>query len=201
MRLLFLCFLVFISINIYSQTMDEKVIIIQNKIIELIKSFEENKQLIEYSDEIKIFENIINIFNYAFITNKNNINIIIENKLTKIKFNKNNIFIEIIPQFTPLHLTGSFTYCTGKLIINGLEYNFNIYEYNTYTWEYDIAKNNNGLAFCYFDINNKDIAYFNIYKINEIDIFTVNKHKNMEYFLEKAESKIMEKIYYKQYKE
>jgi hypothetical protein len=179
--------------------MDEKVIIIQNKIIELINSFKENKQLIENSNEIKIFENIIEKFNYAFVTNKNNISIIIENKLTKIRFNKNNTFIEIVPQFTPLHLTGSFTYCTGKLKINGLEYNFNIYEYNTYTWEYNIAKNNNGLAFCYFDMNDKNFAYFNVYKINEIDIFTVNKHKNMEYFLEKAESNIMKKIYYKQY--
>jgi hypothetical protein len=167
--------------------------IIENKFIELINDYETNSNLIKYEQ----LEKIMNLLRYIFIENNNLINIIVENSISKMKFSNNNIVIEIIPRFVPLHLTGSYTYCTGKISFDNIYYEFYLYEYNKYSWDYNEIKNNNNLSFCYFDTNEENYAYFNIFKPNEYELFIINKYQNIEYFLEKPYSKISTEIIYK----
>jgi hypothetical protein len=134
---------------------------------------------------------------YIFIKNNGDIVISNENGLLRMNFLENNINLNIIPRFVPMHLTGSFAYCTGTLTINNLSFDFYLYEHNKYASEYNEIKDNNNLSFCYFDTNDQNYAYFNVFKPNEHDIYKINKYKNIEYFLELPYSKIKTIIYYK----
>ncbi|MDR2942810.1 MAG: hypothetical protein LBV17_09495 [Treponema sp.] len=198
MRLFVFILLFLISINGFSQTTDdfslsgfEKKEIIKNKFIELINAYNGNSDVIKYEP----FEKIINLLECVFIENHNSI---IEYSQIKMIFSENNLLIEIDERFAPTHLTGSFTYCTGKILVKNISYEFYLYEYKKYSWDYNEIKNNNNLSFCYFDTNNNVYAYFNIFKPNEHEIFEINKYKNIEYFLEIPSSKIFTKTIYKQ---
>ena len=188
---LFHCILIFFTaVNAFSQTKPEQINIINNKFIELINNYHANKMLIKHEQ----FENIMNAFEHIFINNDNSINIIIENNPDKIIFYEDNIMLEIIPRFVPMHLTGSFTYCTGKISLNNILYEFYLYENNKYTWDINEIENNSNLSFCYFDVNDENYAYFNIYNTNEYELFILNKHENIEYFLEILSSKISKEV-------
>jgi hypothetical protein len=186
--------ILFVSANVFSQSNLEQINIIKNKFNELINTYEINNNLIEYEP----FEKLMNSLKYIFIENSSSINIVVENNISKILFSNNNIIIEIIPRFVPMHLTGSFTYCTGKISFDNIFYDFYLYEYNKYSWDYDEIKINNNLSFCYFDTNEENYAYFNIFKPNEYELFIINKYQNVEYFLEKPAYLISKKIIYKQ---
>jgi hypothetical protein len=172
--------------NAFSQTDLEQIDIINSKFIELINNYNENKTLIRHEQ----FEDIMNILEYIFIKNSNSINIIIENNQNNIIFSENNFVLEIIPRFGPMHLTASFTYCTGKISLNNLIYEFYLYENNKYSWDINEIENNGNLSFCYFDANNENYAYFNIYNTSEHELFIINEYENIEYFLEILSSKI-----------
>jgi hypothetical protein len=197
MRLSVLILLFFVSVNGFSQTTAyfslsnfEKKDIIKNKFIELTSAYNENSDVIKYEP----FKKIINLLEYVFVKNYDSI---IEYSQTKMGFSENNLLFEITPRFAPMHLTGSFTYCTGKISVNNIFYEFYLYEEKNYTWDYNEIKNNN-LSFCYFDTNDKVYAYFNIFKPNEHEIFIINKYQNIEYFIERPAFKISTKIIYKQ---
>ncbi|MDR2941547.1 MAG: hypothetical protein LBV17_03035 [Treponema sp.] len=196
MRLSVLILLFLISTNGFSQTRDvfslsafEKNEIIKNKFIELINAYNENSDVIKYEP----FEKIINLLEYVFIENYDSI---IEYNQIKMIFSENNILFETDKRFIPMHLTGSFTYCTGKILVDNISYEFYLYEYNKYSWDYNEIKNNNNLSFCYFDTNDNAYGYFNIFTPNEHAIFEINKYKNIESFLEIPVSKIFTKIIY-----
>jgi hypothetical protein len=174
------------TINAFSQADLEQIDIINNKFIELINNYKENKNLIRHEQ----FENIMNSLEYIFIKNSDLINIVIENNQNKIIFFENNLMLEIIPRFGAMHLTASFTYCTGKISLNNLTYEFFLYENNEYSWDINEMENNSNLSFCYFDINNENYAYFNIYNTNEHELFIINEYENIEYFLEILSSRI-----------
>jgi hypothetical protein len=195
MRLFSLILIFFLSVNVYSQDNFEQANIIEYKFIELINDYEANSNLIKYEQ----LRNIMNLLRYVFIENNNLINIIDENNINKMEFSNNNMAIEIIPRFVPMHLTGSYTYCTGKISFDSIYYEFYLYEYNKYSWDYNEIKNNNNLSFCYFDTNEGNYAYFNILKPNEYELFIINKYQNIEYFLEIPASKISTEIIYKKY--
>jgi hypothetical protein len=186
MKLSHFILIFFIAVNAFSQTDLEQLDIINNKFIELISNYNENKILIKYDQ----FEDIINVFDYVFIKNNDSVNFIIENNQNKIIFSENSLMLEIIPIFGPMHLTASFTYCTGKISINNLVYEFYLYENNEYSWDINEIENDDNLSFCYFDVNNENYAYFNIYNTNEHELFIINKYENIEYFLEILSSKI-----------
>jgi hypothetical protein len=193
MRLFSLLLIFFLSVNVYSQDNFEQTNIIGIKFIELINDYETNSSLIKYEQ----LRNIMNLLRHVFIENNNMINIIDENNINKMEFSDNNMMIEIIPRFVPMHLTGSYTYCTGKISFDNIYYEFYLYEYNKYSWDYNEIKNNNNLSFCYFDTNEENYAYFNIFKPNEYELFIINKYQNIEYFLEIPFSKISTEIIYK----
>ena len=186
MKLFHFILIFFIAVNAFSQTALEELDIINNKFIELINNYHANKILIKHGQ----FEDIMNVLEYIFIKNSDSINIVIENNPNKIIFYEDNIMLEIIHQFAPMHLTGSFTYCTGKISLNNILYEFYLYENNKYTWDINEIRNNSNLSFCYFDVNDENYAYFNIYNTNEYELFIINKHENIEDFLEIPVSKI-----------
>ena len=191
MKLSHFILIFFLATAVFSQTNLEQIDIINNKFIELINDYNENKNLISYEQ----FDDIMNILEYIFIKNKNSINIIYENNTNKIIFSDNNLLVEIFPRFVPMHLTASFTYCTGKISLNNFIYEFYLYENNKYSWDIHEIGNDN-LSFCYFDVNNENYAYFNIYNTNEHELFIINEYENIEYFLEILSSKISTKIIY-----
>jgi hypothetical protein len=188
----FIILMLFVLVNSFSQNNLEKSDIIKNKFVELINAYDENPELTENDD----FQKIFHILKYVFIENGTSIRLIVENNLNKIYYSSNNITVEIMPRFAPMHLTGSFTYCTGKISFDNLFYDFYLYEYNKYSWDYNEAKINNNLSFCYFDINEENYAYFNIFKPKEYELFIMNKYQNVEYFLERPDCKILTKIIY-----
>ncbi|MDR1316686.1 MAG: hypothetical protein LBK13_07415 [Spirochaetales bacterium] len=192
MKYIFLIIFLSVSVNIFSQLNKEE--IIKEKIIQIINSYEENEIMTEYEQ----FRNIIDLLKYIFIQQNKNITLSNENGLRRMNFHENELKLNIIPRFWPMHLTGSFTYCTGTLSMNNnLSFDFYLYENNKYSREYTDIINNNNLSFCFFDTNDPDYAYFNIFKPNEDEIFTVNKYENIEDFLEIPDSRIMTIIYYK----
>ena len=190
MRIYYFILIFFAAINAFPQDNLEQLSIINNKFAELLNNYNENKALIECEQ----FENIMNALEYVFVNNNNAINIVIENNLTRIIFSENNILLEIAPRFAAMHLTGSFTYCTGKISLNNQSYEFYLYEHNIYSMNYNEIKDHNSLSFCYFDVSDKNYAYFNIYNTNEYELFIINKYKNIEYFIEIRSSKISTKI-------
>ena len=186
MKLSHFILIFFTTIKAFSQTDLEQIDIINNKFIELINNYKENKNLIRHEQ----FENIMNSLEYIFIKKSDLINIVIENNQNIIIFSENNLMLEIIPRFGAMHLTASFTYCTGKISLNNLTYEFFLYENNEYSWDINEMENNSNLSFCYFDINNENYAYFNIYNTNEHELFIINEYENIEYFLEILSSRI-----------
>jgi hypothetical protein len=190
MKYFILAFLFFLSTDIFSQL--NKEIIINNKFSELINLYEENQNLIEFEQ----LETIIRTLRYVFINNNEKIIITMENEMLKLNFHENEIKLNIISRFVPMHLTGSFTYCTGTLYINDLSFDFYLYEYNTYSWDYNAIKDNNNLAFCYFDTNDEYYAYFNRFRPYGYEIFTIEKYINNEDFLERSFYKIKTIIFY-----
>ena len=186
MKLSHFILIFFMTINAFSQADLEQIDIINNKFIELINNYKENKNLIRHEQ----FENIMNSLEYIFIKKSDLINIVIENNQNIIIFSENNLMLEIIPRFGAMHLTASFTYCTGKISLNNLTYEFFLYENNEYSWDINEMENNSNLSFCYFDINNENYAYFNIYNTNEHELFIINEYENIEYFLEILSSRI-----------
>jgi hypothetical protein len=195
MRFLLFVILFLLAVNVFPQTNDEKIYIINNNLIELINNYNENKNLINNSH----FNDIMGAIELLLNKDVNIENMIVNNKRNIIVFSKDNVKMEITPYFyAGRHSPPSlFTYCEGELYINNLSYYFRLYDDNHKTNDYFNIKDNYYLTFDCFDNNQTGNGYFFIFKPNHYEYFIIDKYMGNEWGLEMSSLRISRKIIYR----
>lgn len=184
-----LCMIILISLSVFGYSQEDdinQIKTVESMLVQLIEKYEIDRSILQYDS----FSNIMKYLKYGFVENTELIKITNNGYRDIIEININEtIKLNITPIFASLHLTGGFTYCSGILYLNELEYNF-------YLVSRDHFRDDNNICFYYFDANENDFVYRVTYLINDYEVLIVTKYKNVYGYMEDPRCRISRIIYY-----